>query len=329
MRVDHNFSASDTFFARYTIDNATCRSNARRLHLFPLLGSPREISGLRWRRITSSRLRYSIPCGFPSAEPTTARPRTNIGLPGGTGPQIVPGFYTGIVDMSGTAGSTYTEFGSVNAAPTTFNVQNIYTLSDDVNWTRGKHAFKFGVLLNRYNLGSQATNSFNGQLQYNQFSDFLQSIPAVVEFAPTFADENRFFIFNTYGLYGQDDWRVTQRLTVNLGLRYEFMNTPHELNNKQSRIVNDFTDPFTLGPVIQNNTLHDFSPRVGLAYDLFGNGKTAIRGGAGIYYDMGNIGTALGQTANGSLPYAGLVDILPPDAHRTPSPARQRIGSQC
>ena len=242
------------------------------------------------------------------------------------GPQLVPGFSTGVVDMNGSGGGSYAEFGSVNAAPTTFNQQNIYTLSDDVNWTRGKHAFKFGVLLNRYNEASQATNSFNGQLQYNQFSDFLQDIPAVVEFAPTFANENRDFIFNTYGFYGQDDWRVTQRLTVNLGLRYEFMNTPHELNGRQSRLVNDFTDPFTLGPVIKNNTLHDFSPRVGLAYDLFGNGKTAIRGGAGIYYDMGNIGTALGQTANGSLPYRGIGRYPTAIARRAPRPARQRIG---
>ena len=159
-----------------------------------------------------------------------------------------------------------------------------------------------------------------------QFSDFLLANPLQVEFPPTFATENRDFIFNTYGLYGQDDWRVTQRLTLNLGLRYEFMNTPHELNHRESRQINDFTDPFTLGPVIQNNSLTNFSPRVGLAYDLFGNGKTAIRGGAGIYYDMGNIGTALGQTANGSLPFAGLVDVNPGTAPNARSPQRYRVG---
>src|SRR6202011_6135019 len=122
-------------------------------------------------------------------------------------------------------------------------------------------------------------------------------------------DENRYFIYNTFGFYGQDDWRVTQRLTVNLGLRYEFMNTPHELRCHQSRMLNDYTDPFTLGPVIKNNTLHDFSPRLGFAYDLFGNGKTAIRGGAGIYYDVGDIGSVLGENTVGAPPYSGLIDI--------------------
>jgi hypothetical protein len=312
IRFDQNISSADSFFGRYTIDNAFQNQTQGDYSYF------RYVVPARNQWITLAENHIFSPTVINTARFSFSRTfRTtnlaNVGLPnGGLGPTIVPGFSTGIVDMDGGGSNGYAEFGSVNAAPKTFNMQNIYTLSDDVNWSRGKHSFKFGVLLNRFNEGSQATNSFNGQLQFNQLADFLQSIPAVVEFAPTFADENRYFIYNTYGLYGQDDWRVTQRLTVNLGLRYEFMNTPHELRGHQSRMLNDYTDPFTLGPVIKNNTLRDFSPRVGLAYDLFGNGKTAIRGGAGIYYDMGNIGTALGQTANGSLPYAGLVDILPP-----------------
>ena len=310
MRVDQNFSTSDTFFARYTIDNALQNETQGDYSFFRLLAPARN----QW--ITLAENHTFSPTVLNTARFSYSRTRSantqdNIGLPGGTGPQLVPGFSTGVVDMSGSNGGGYTEFGSVNAAPTTFDVQNIYTLSDDVNWTRGKHAFKFGLLLNRFNIGSQATNSFNGQLQYNQLSDFLSDIPAVVEFAPTFANENRFFLYNTYGFYGQDDWRATQRLTVNLGLRYEFMNTPRELQGKQSRLIDDFSSLFSPGPVIKNNTLHDISPRVGLAYDLFGNGKTAIRGGAGIYYDLGNIGSALGGTTNGGLPYGALIDILP------------------
>jgi hypothetical protein len=310
IRVDQNFSTNDTFFARYTIDNAALDLTQGDYSFF------RNLAPARNQWITLAENHTFSPTVLNTARFSYSRTRSsvtlnNIGLPGGTGPQLVPGFSTGVVDMGGSAGGTYTEFGSVNAAPTTFDVQNIYTLSDDVNWTRGKHAFKFGVLLNRFNQGSQATNSYNGQLQYNQFSDFLQDIPAVVEFAPTWANENRFFIYNTYGFYGQDDWRVTHRLTVNLGLRYEFMNTPHELQGKQSRLINNYSDLFTPGPIIANNTLHNFSPRVGMAYDLFGNGKTAIRGGAGIYYDMGNIGSALGGTTNGGLPYGALIDILP------------------
>ena len=310
MRFDQTISDKDSFFARYTIDNALQNETVGDFSYF------REAPTARNQWITLAENHIISPTLLNSARFSFSRTNAsineaNVGLPGGTGPQLVPGFDTGVVDLGGPGGGAYAEFGSVNAAPVTFNRQNIYTLSDDVNWTHGKHAFKFGLLLNRFNEASQATNSFNGQIIYSTVSDFLQANPLQVEFAPTFATENRDFIFNTYGFYAQDDWRVKQRLTVNLGLRYEFMNTPHELNGRQSRQINDFTDPFTLGPVIKNNTLHDFSPRVGLAYDLFGNGKTAIRGGAGIYFDMGNIGTALGQTANGSLPYAGLVDINP------------------
>jgi len=309
MRVDQNFSASDTFFARYTIDNAVLNNTVGDYAYF------REFLGARNQYVTLAEDHTFAPTVLNTARFSFSRTYFNttendVGLPNGTGPAIVSGFNTGVVDMNSTVSGTYAEFGSANAAPSTFQVQNIYTLSDDVNWTRGKHSFKFGTLLNRWNDGAQNTNSFNGQIQFNTFADFLQSNPFVVEFAPPFANENRFNIFNTAGFYGQDDWRVTRKLTLNLGLRYEFMTTPRELQGKQSRLINDYTDAFTIGPAIKNNTLHDFSPRVGFAYDPFGTGKTAIRGGAGIYYDIGNIGTGLEQNANGAPPFSAIVDIL-------------------
>jgi hypothetical protein len=309
MRVDQNFSTADTFFGRYTIDNAILDQTVGDYSYFRSLGSARN----QW--ITLAENHIFSPSVLNTARFSFSRTRTNtstnnVGLPnGGLGPAIVTGFPTGVVDMNGSAGGTYTEFGSSNNYPINFDLQNIYTLSDDLLLTRGKHAFKFGVLLNRFNSGHQASNSANGQIQFNTLADFLQSQPYLVEFQPTFANENRFYIFDTAGFYGQDDWRATQRLTLNLGLRYEFMTTPRELNGRVSRLLNDFTDAFTLGPIIKNNTLHDFSPRVGLAYDLFGNGKTALHAGGGVYYDLGNIGSVLGENTTGAPPFSGLIDI--------------------
>ena len=107
---------------------------------------------------------------------------------------------------------------------------------------------------------------------------------------------NRFYGYDTFGFYGQDDWRATSRLTLNLGLRYEFMTTPVELNGNGYAIRNIVTDSAgTPGSIMQNPTYHNFSPRLGFAYDLTGKGKTSIRGGFGIYYDRLNVTTDRNQ----------------------------------
>ena len=313
IRVDQNFSAADTLFARYTVDNAVVNTTAN-----PTSSSVYFLSGdvsqqnNRNQYITLSENHIFSPTVLNTARLSFSRTHpTTVGVDATPGPSVIGNFPMGNIGIGGgtSTNGTYVSLETVSTIPGE-QLQNIYTLSDDVNWTRGKHSFKFGTLLNRWNeVINSPGGSVDGQIIYPDFPNFLQDNPNLIEFKTLTSVSYRFTVFNTLGFYAQDDWRVTPRLTVNMGLRYEFMTTPRELNGIQSRVINDFTDPFTVGPIIKNGTKKDFSPRVGIAYDLFGNGKTAIRSGFGIYYDIGNIGPSLQQDVIGSPPFSGLTDI--------------------
>jgi hypothetical protein len=151
-----------------------------------------------------------------------------------------------------------------------------------------------------------------GSASYSSFAKFLKGIPLTYGGPLTGSDINRYFLYNTFGFYAQDDYHITSRLTVNMGLRYEFMTTPREANGRQYAIRNLTTDSTVLpggelaawipGPVMQNGTYWNFSPRIGFAWDVAGEGKTAVRGGGGIYYDVGNLGGVFVNEADGSYP---------------------------
>ena len=104
----------------------------------------------------------------------------------------------------------------------------------------------------------------------------------------------RNFIFHEYGFFLQDDWKVSRRLTLNLGLRYDFSGVPSEINGfagslDQAASINTVSqiDNFTIkkGAQWYKNDWNNFAPRIGFAWDPKGDGKTAIRGNYGIFYD--------------------------------------------
>jgi hypothetical protein len=178
---------------------------------------------------------------------------------------------------------------------------NNYSLRDMVSTTRGRHTLKLGAeawlnkdiqqtLLNNY-----GTFSFTGAKTNNALADFVVGLPVSMnQDAPVTAEDDSW----SYGFFAQDDFRVTKRLTLNLGLRWDIQTPPTDPHNREMTFV-----PGVQSKVIPNAPLGmlfpgdagvdrgvvpirlgHVSPRVGLAWDPFGDGKTAIRAGAGIFF---------------------------------------------
>jgi hypothetical protein len=131
------------------------------------------------------------------------------------------------------------------------------------------------------------TSQVGGIVTFTSLSTFLQGIPQGVDFAvPGKIDPIRNYRQQFWGFFAQDDVRWTPSLSVNLGLRYEFVTTPTEANGKISNLRRVTDTALTIGPPWHSNpSLGNVAPRLGIAWDPGGRGQTAVRVGFGIFYD--------------------------------------------
>jgi hypothetical protein len=159
-------------------------------------------------------------------------------------------------------------------------------LNDTLSWIRGRHSLKFGGEVRRFR-NNNFNRSTGGVLTFPTLAAFLAGTPASA--TQTKIPVTNSIRVSAVDLFIQDDFRMTRRFTWNVGLRWEYNGVPNEVHNRlanfdflQNRLVlvgKDIERPY-------ERQFTNFGPRIGLSYDPFGKGKTAIRAGAGLYYDQ-------------------------------------------
>jgi carboxypeptidase family protein/TonB-dependent receptor-like protein len=184
---------------------------------------------------------------------------------------------------------------------------------DNFTWKMNKHDIKFGVDFHRTTIQQYFGKYFRGKLEFDDLTDFLQgNVDGGFQYS---GDTIRHTFENNFGLYLQDSFHVSPRLTVNYGMRWDYYGVVGEKNNLMSNITNldAVDDTFTLTQVGQsglsslyNPDKKDFAPRVSLAWDVTGKGKTVVRTGYGVFFDGFSQDMVLGH-----LPYPPYFDPGP------------------
>ena len=278
-RIDHHFSEKDTLSGTYLYDNAL--NNQPDPLVTTLFGntSTRQTVSLQETHVFTPALTNAVRFGF---NRVTALSNASISAINPLSSQTGLGAFGR--EASNVTVSQLTSFdGGLNGLSAPFHYWNSFQGYDDGFLVKGNHSIKFGVAFERVQHNSHFLNRVDGVFNFGSLYGFLTNQPVTFTGSPsgTTFEHLRQSIFGTYV---QDDWKIRPNLTINLGLRYEMSTVPSEVDNKLVNLVTLTSPTPRLGsPLFSNPTLRNFEPRVGLAWDPFGTGKTSVRAAFGIF----------------------------------------------
>ncbi len=192
-----------------------------------------------------------------------------------------------------------------------------YVFSDSMSYTMGRHALRFGTESRRGSSDNIRDREGKGLASFGSLEDFLSGVPSSGQIFV--GNSERHVSMVSFGAFFQDDWRVSQHLTVNAGLRWDFSGALKESHN----LLGNF-DPTKL--VLQqvgvnigspyNVGYRNFGPRLGIAWDPHGNAKTVVRAGGSIIYEIPHFAAFIGQNGveNGSTTGINVIPTATPGA---------------
>jgi hypothetical protein len=325
VRLDHTFSSKDTLFGTYMFDNSNLNQTDEFNNKIINARTRRQIVTMQENHIFSPTLLNSARLGFNRSFGAAPLSATAVNpLAADTSLGFAPGESAGIINVPG-----LTPFsGGLSTQSPQLWIWNSYQAADDIFLTRSVHSLRFGANYEEMRDNSIAVSGAGGNFNFNSLSDFLTNQPHSMGIAIPSLVTFRHMRQTIFGTYVQDDIRVFPNLTLNVALRYEMATVPSEIDGKLSRLVTLTGTALHLGnPVFSNPTLHNFEPRVGLAWDPFHNGKTAVRSGFGIFdvlpfpialrgtvfavWPFADGGTAPQPLAPGSFPIGAFSTITP------------------
>jgi hypothetical protein len=240
--------------------------------------------------------------GVPTTAVNSLAADTSLGwVAGRTAPQV---FATGL-----------TQIGN-GVSPTSYRNWNSYQFYDDAFLTRGLHSIKFGFGFERDQLNElDLTADYHGIFTFGTLPGFLTNQASKFSGGFPGLPGQRGMRQSIVGAYVQDDWRVRPNLTLNLGVRYEMSTVPveahgnltnlYQVTDAQPTCARLFTSPTGIscgatGAYFSNPTLRNFEPRVGFSWDPFKNGKTALRGGFGMFDVLPMLYTTITMVGRGA-----------------------------
>jgi len=287
-RIDHIFSTQDSFAGVYTIDDSQGHSPTSNPISYDDVTLRGQVASLSETHIFSSNLLNKAVFGF-SRGAFYFDSGTTVDLPG----WVHDGLPVGAVVVGGGTtlnGASQITNGGTNAGSNLVDVRNLFTLTDQVSYTHGKHTLSFGGWLQRIQSNDSLVQDQYGQISFTNLQTFLQGAVSTYTYAPSYTPlswrswEGAAFI--------EDAIKLKPNLELRLGFRAESTDGWNEALGRASNYTFDANGVILAQPVVSgsaltvNNAKFLPAPRVAVAWSPWGSKKTVVRAGFGTYYAL-------------------------------------------